>query len=300
MADSVKIGKHGFIPGYTYEDALGAVVRDGISTDDRTGTGTTSVTGLQIKFRMTDKDETDRDNPTIYAPVVTTKKLAVKGAAVEFAWMFRGRNDVDWLTDKDQNGLTSVKVWDSWRKDDGTIGRLYGYQWRHWGTPDGEVDQIEELINGILTDPFSRRHIVSNWNVADLPDGLLHPCVLQYQFIVRPGDDGEPLRIDTVIGQRSADMFLGVPWDLYEAGLMLATIASYTGLIPGDIVWNGGDCHVYNNHAEQVAEQLTRDPFDVPELHVGDLPDNGVTIDPAVFTLGDYETHGKLSGTLSV
>lgn len=290
----------GFIPGYTYEDALAAALA-GTPKDDRTGTGTISATGLQIKFNMTDQSyEPDRDNPEVFAPAVTTKKLAFKSAAVEFAWMFAGRNDVDYLTDKSINGVASVGVWDAWRKEDGTIGKLYGYQWRNWETELGSIDQVEELISGILTDPFSRRHIVSNWNVADLNDGLLYPCVLQYQFIARPGSDGEPLFLDLVVNQRSADMFLGVPWDLYEAGLFLAVISEYTGLVPGTLVWNGGDCHVYKDHVDQVCKQLSRRPYSSPRLLIGELPADGVNIDPAVFTMDGYKYHPALSGRLSV
>ena len=227
-----------------YEDLLRDVLENGSHKSDRTGTGTRSVFGRQIRFNLAEG-----------FPLITTKRVHLKSIVGELIWFLRGESNVSWLR---EHGVT---IWDEWADEHGELGPVYGVQWRSWPTPTGEhIDQISELIEQIRTNPDSRRLIVSAWNVADIPNMALAPCHAFFQFYVADG------KLSCQLYQRSADMFLGVPFNIASYALLTHMIAAETGLEPGEFVWTGGDCHIYDNHVAQVTEQLSREPFAYPRL----------------------------------
>ena len=227
-----------------YEDLLADVLTNGARKTDRTGTGTLSVFGRQMRFDLTQG-----------FPLITTKKVFLRGVAEELFWFLRGDTNVDNLIAR------NVHIWDEWRRDDGTIGPGYGFQWRSWPTPDGgHIDQISRVIDDLRANPDSRRHVVSAWNVADLDKMALVPCHALFQFYVADG------KLSCQLYQRSADLFLGVPFNIASYALLTHMVAQQVGLEVGDFVWTGGDCHIYSNHIEQVREQLTREPYPYPTL----------------------------------
>ena len=229
-----------------YEDLLRRVLAEGVPKGDRTGTGTRSVFGHQMRFDL-----------AAGFPLVTTKRVHLKSIVHELLWFLRGDSNVAWLR---EHGVT---IWDEWADADGELGPVYGVQWRSWPTPDGgHVDQIAALVEGIRHDPDSRRHIVSAWNVAELPKMALAPCHAFFQFYVADG------RLSCQLYQRSADLFLGVPFNLASYALLTHMVAQQTDLEPGDFVWTGGDCHIYDNHDEQVRTQLAREPYPFPTLRL--------------------------------
>ena len=229
-----------------YEDLLREVLADGTHKSDRTGTGTRSVFGRQIRFDLSQG-----------FPLITTKRVHFKSIAYELLWFLRGESNVGWLR---ENGVT---IWDEWADAAGELGPVYGVQWRSWPTPSGEqIDQISQVIRDIRETPDSRRLIVSAWNPADIPNMALAPCHALFQFYVADG------RLSCQLYQRSADLFLGVPFNIASYALLTHLVAAQTGLEVGDFVWTGGDCHIYDNHVEQVTEQLTRDPYPYPVLRV--------------------------------
>jgi len=229
-----------------YEDLLRLVMATGTPKSDRTGTGTRSVFGHQMRFDL-----------SAGFPLVTTKRVHLRSVAYELLWFLRGESNVQWLRD---HGVT---IWDEWADADGELGPVYGVQWRSWPTPDGgHVDQIAQLVENLQRDPDSRRHIVSAWNVADIPSMALAPCHAFFQFYVADG------RLSCQIYQRSADLFLGVPFNIASYALLTHMVAQQTGHEVGDLVWTGGDCHVYDNHVDQVTEQLSREPFPLPTLQL--------------------------------
>ena len=229
-----------------YEDLLRRVLAEGVPKGDRTGTGTRSVFGHQMRFDL-----------AAGFPLVTTKRVHLKSIVHELLWFLRGDSNVAWLR---EHGVT---IWDEWADADGELGPVYGVQWRSWPTPDGgHVDQIAALVEGIRRDPDSRRHIVSAWNVAELPKMALAPCHAFFQFYVADG------RLSCQLYQRSADLFLGVPFNLASYALLTHMVAQQTDLEPGDFVWTGGDCHIYDNHDEQVRTQLAREPYPFPTLRL--------------------------------
>jgi thymidylate synthase len=233
-----------------YEDLLRRVLAEGVPKGDRTGTGTRSVFGHQMRFDLSRG-----------FPLVTTKRVHLKSIVYELLWFLRGDSNVGWLR---EHGVT---IWDEWADADGELGPVYGVQWRSWPTPDGgHVDQIANLVAGIKRDPDSRRHIVSAWNVADLPRMALAPCHAFFQFYVADG------RLSCQLYQRSADLFLGVPFNLASYALLTHMVAQQTDLEPGDFVWTGGDCHIYDNHVEQVRTQLSREPYPFPRLELRRAP----------------------------
>lgn len=235
-----------------YEDLLRDVLETGTHKSDRTGTGTTSVFGRQIRFDLAEG-----------FPLITTKRVHFKSIAYELLWFLRGDSNVRWLQ---ENG---VSIWDEWAAEDGDLGPVYGVQWRSWPTPDGgSIDQLAEVIEQIRTSPDSRRLLVSAWNPADIPDMALAPCHALFQFYVADG------KLSCQLYQRSADMFLGVPFNIASYALLTMMIAQQVGLEPGDFVWTGGDCHVYDNHVEQVREQLTREAYPYPTLRFARKPDS--------------------------
>jgi len=229
-----------------YEDLLRLVLDKGTPKPDRTGTGTRSLFGHQMRFNL-----------AAGFPLVTTKLVHFRSIAYELLWFLRGDSNVGWLR---EHGVT---IWDEWARPDGELGPVYGVQWRSWPTPDGShIDQIAQLLDLLRNDPSSRRLIVSAWNVADIPEMALAPCHALFQFYV--ADD----RLSCQLYQRSADLFLGVPFNIASYALLTHMVAQQAGLDVGEFVWTGGDCHIYDNHVEQVREQLSREPYPFPRLEL--------------------------------
>ncbi|WP_149204763.1 thymidylate synthase [Actinotalea subterranea] len=233
-----------------YEDLLRHVLEHGTPKGDRTGTGTRSVFGHQMRFDL-----------GAGFPLVTTKRVHLRSIVHELLWFLRGDSNVAWLRER------GVTIWDEWAGPDGELGPVYGVQWRSWPTPDGgHVDQIAQLVENIRTDPDSRRLVVSAWNVAEIPRMALAPCHAFFQFYVADG------RLSCQLYQRSADLFLGVPFNIASYALLTHMVAQQTDLEVGDFVWTGGDCHIYDNHVDQVREQLTREPYPYPRLELRRAP----------------------------
>jgi len=227
-----------------YLDLMRHVLDHGVQKADRTGTGTRSVFGWQMRFDLAQG-----------FPLVTTKKLHLKSIVHELLWFLSGSTNVAYLRD---NG---VSIWDEWADADGELGPVYGHQWRSWPTPEGaHIDQISELMERLKRDPDSRRLIISAWNVAEIPKMALAPCHALFQFYVADG------RLSCQLYQRSADIFLGVPFNIASYALLTEMVAHQCDLIPGDFVWTGGDCHLYLNHLDQAREQLAREPHALPRL----------------------------------
>lgn len=227
-----------------YLDLLQRILDEGVEKTDRTGTGTLSVFGHQMRFDLAEG-----------FPLVTTKKVHTRSVFGELLWFLRGDTNVKWLQDR------GISIWDEWADENGDLGPVYGYQWRSWPTPDGRhVDQIARLVEGIRHNPDSRRHIVSAWNVADVDDMALPPCHTLFQFYVADG------RLSCQLYQRSADTFLGVPFNIASYALLTHMVAQVTGLEVGDFVHTMGDAHLYLNHIEQAKLQLSREPRPLPRL----------------------------------
>ena len=261
-----------------YEDLLREVLESGVHKDDRTGTGTTSLFGRQIRFDLSEG-----------FPLITTKRVHFRSVAYELLWFLRGEGNVRWLQEH------GVSIWDEWADADGDLGPVYGVQWRSWPTPDGgHIDQIAQVVEQIRTNPDSRRLIVSAWNPADIPDMALAPCHALFQFYVADG------RLSCQLYQRSADMFLGVPFNIASYALLTLMIAQQTGLEPGDFVWTGGDCHVYDNHVDQVREQLSRTPFALPRLSFARTPGSIFDYTFDDFVLQDYQHHPAIRAAVAV
>ncbi|HWA67361.1 MAG TPA: thymidylate synthase [Mycobacteriales bacterium] len=234
------------MPDRQYEDLLQRVLATGTHKSDRTGTGTRSVFGHQLRYDLADG-----------FPLITTKRVHFKSVAIELLWFLRGEGNVKWLQD---NGVT---IWDEWADADGDLGPVYGVQWRSWPAPDGRsIDQISQVIDTLRRDPDSRRMIVSAWNVAAIGEMALPPCHMMFQFYVADG------RVSCQLYQRSADLFLGVPFNIASYALLVHLVAQQTGFSPGEFIWTGGDCHIYDNHQAQVAEQLSREPLPFPRIEV--------------------------------
>ncbi|MGW0180863.1 thymidylate synthase [Nocardia sp. NPDC003345] len=235
------------VPDTQYEDLLRKVLETGAPKSDRTGTGTRSVFGHQLRYDL-----------AAGFPLITTKKVHLKSIVYELLWFLRGESNVRWLQEH------GVSIWDEWADADGELGPVYGVQWRSWPTPDGRhIDQITEVLRTLRTDPDSRRMLVSAWNVAELDRMALAPCHALFQFYVAQG------RLSCQLYQRSADLFLGVPFNIASYALLTVMVARQSGLEPGEFIWTGGDCHIYDNHLTQVGEQLSRDPYPFPELELG-------------------------------
>lgn len=229
-----------------YEDLLRLVLETGTHKSDRTGTGTRSVFGHQMRFDLSQG-----------FPLVTTKRVHLKSIVYELLWFLRGDSNVRWLQEH------GVKIWDEWADEDGELGPVYGVQWRSWPTPDGQhVDQISQVLETLRTNPDSRRMIVSAWNVGELDKMALPACHMMFQFYVADG------KLSCQLYQRSADLFLGVPFNIASYALLTHMVAAQSGLEVGDFVWTGGDCHIYDNHVEQVREQLSREAYPAPTLRL--------------------------------
>jgi thymidylate synthase len=233
-----------------YEDLLRLVLASGAAKTDRTGTGTRSVFGHQLRYDLSRG-----------FPLITTKRVHLRSIVYELLWFLRGDSNVGWLREQ------GVSIWDEWADADGDLGPVYGVQWRSWPTPDGRhIDQISEVLDTLRLNPDSRRMIVSAWNVAALDQMALPPCHALFQFYVADG------KLSCQLYQRSADLFLGVPFNIASYALLTHMMAQQAGLEPGDFVWTGGDCHIYDNHVEQVTEQLSRAPFEFPSLVLRQAP----------------------------
>ena len=227
-----------------YEDLLQDVLNNGTAKGDRTGTGTRSVFGRQIRYNLAES-----------FPLLTTKKVYFKGVVGELLWFLRGDSNVRWLQEH------GVRIWNEWADADGELGPVYGVQWRSWPTPDGQhIDQIQQVVDQLRQNPDSRRILVSAWNVAELDKMALMPCHLLFQLYVADG------KLSMQVYQRSADMFLGVPFNIASYALLTHMFAQQADLEVGELIWTGGDCHIYTDHLEQVREQLSRDAREYPQL----------------------------------
>ena len=261
-----------------YLDLLRHVMEHGTMKADRTGTGTKSVFGYQMRFDLSDG-----------FPLLTTKKLHLKSIIYELLWFLKGDTNVKYLQD---NG---VRIWNEWADADGNLGPIYGKQWRAWRDYNGgTIDQLSEAVETIRTNPDSRRIIVSAWNVADLPEMRLPPCHAFYQFYVAGG------RLSLQLYQRSADIFLGVPFNIASYALLLMMVAQVTGLKAGDFVHTLGDAHIYTNHFEQVREQLSREPRPLPTMRINPEVKSLFDFKYEDFTLENYNPHPHIKGVVAV
>lgn len=261
-----------------YLDLLARVMDEGVDRSDRTGTGTRGVFGHQMRFNLSDG-----------FPMLTTKKLHLKSIVHELIWFLAGDTNIKYLQ---ENG---VKIWDAWADEDGDLGPVYGKQWRRWETKDGNViDQMSAVVEAVKTNPYSRRHIVSAWNPAEVDDMALPPCHCLFQFHVADG------KLSCQLYQRSADIFLGVPFNIASYALLTHMMAQVCGLEAGDFVHTFGDAHIYSNHFEQVKLQLSREPRSLPKLtlntDVKSLYD--FTFDDVTIT--DYDPHKHIAGKVAV
>jgi thymidylate synthase len=260
-----------------YEELLARVLKEGESKGDRTGTGTLSLFGERLRYDL-----------SAGFPLVTTKSVHFKSVALELLWFLRGDGNVRWLQER------GVTIWDAWADEHGDLGPVYGVQWRSWPTPDGgHIDQISQIVETIRKDPDSRRLVVSAWNVAELDKMALMPCHTLFQFYVAGG------RLSLQIYQRSADLFLGVPFNIASYALLTHMVAQQTGLAVGDLIWVGGDCHLYTNHLEQVREQLSREPFAFPSLQLRKAT-SLLDYDFDDMQLLDYQHHPAIKGAVAV
>lgn len=260
-----------------YEDLLRRIAEEGSPKGDRTGTGTTSLFGAQLRYDLADS-----------FPLLTTKKVYFKGVVGELLWFLRGDSNVRWLQ---ENG---IRIWNEWADEEGELGPVYGVQWRSWPTPDGRhIDQISAALDTLKNNPDSRRNIVSAWNVAELENMALPPCHLLFQLYVAEG------KLSCQLYQRSADMFLGVPFNIASYSLLTHMLAQQAGLEVGEFIWTGGDCHIYDNHREQVAEQLSREPRPYPQLRLNKAA-SLFDYDFSDVELVGYDPHPAISGKVSV
>ena len=261
-----------------YLDLVRRILVDGASQQDRTGVGTLSVFGHQMRFDLAKG-----------FPVLTTKKLHLRSIIIELLWFLRGETNIAWLK---QN---KVSIWDEWADENGDLGPVYGKQWRDWEGPGGvHIDQIAQLINQIKSNPASRRQIVSAWNPAELPKMALAPCHCLFQTHVADG------RLSLQLYQRSCDIFLGVPFNIPSYALLTHILAQQAGLEPGEFIWTGGDCHLYSNHLEQARLQLTRTPKPLPQLVIKRCPPAIDQYEYADFEIVDYVADAHIAAPVAV
>jgi thymidylate synthase len=264
-------------PERQYLDLLSDLLANGVRRSDRTGTGTLGLFGRQIRFDLAQG-----------FPLLTTKKLHFRSVAIELLWFLRGETNVRWLQER------GVSIWDEWADADGELGPVYGKQWRSWAAPDGRViDQMAKVLHGLKTNPESRRHIVSAWNPAEVDDMALPPCHCLFQFFVAEG------RLSCQLYQRSADVFLGVPFNIASYALLTLMVAKATGLQPGEFVHSFGDLHLYTNHVEQAQTQLARDPLPFPNLKLADKTDL-FAFEFEDFALEGYQAHPHIKAPIAV
>ncbi len=263
---------------HQYEDFMRHVYEHGKAKTDRTGTGTRSVFGHQMRFDLSQG-----------FPLITTKRLHTKSIFIELLWFLRGDSNVRWLQEQ------GVSIWNEWADEQGNLGPVYGVQWRSWPTPDGgHIDQISQLVKQIRQNPDSRRLIVSAWNVAEIPNMALPPCHAFFQFYVADG------KLSCQLYQRSADIFLGVPFNIASYALLTHMVAQQCDLDVGDFIWTGGDCHLYANHMEQVALQLSRKPFPYPTLNIKRKPESLFDYRYDDFEIVGYEFHPHIKAPVAV
>jgi thymidylate synthase len=261
-----------------YEDLMRHVATHGVAKGDRTGIGTKSVFGHQMRFDL-----------AAGFPLITTKKVHWKSVALELLWFLRGDSNATWLQER------GVRIWNEWAAPNGDLGPVYGVQWRSWPTPDGgHIDQIAEVVKQLKTNPDSRRIIVSAWNVAELSKMALMPCHAFFQFYVAHG------KLSCQLYQRSADIFLGVPFNIASYALLTHMLAQQCDLQVGDFIWTGGDCHIYDNHQEQVALQLSRAARPSPQLHIKRRPASIFDYDYEDFEIQGYEPHPLIPAPVAV
>lgn len=261
-----------------YLDTLKEILETGEVKSDRTGTGTISKFGCQMRFDLQQG-----------FPLVTTKKLHLRSIIHELLWFLKGETNIAYLKEN------KVRIWDEWADENDDLGPVYGKQWRSWETQDGRaIDQISNVIHDIKTNPDSRRLIVSAWNVGELDQMKLMPCHLLFQFYVSNG------RLSCKLIQRSADFFLGVPFNIASYALLTHMIAQQCGLEIGEFIWSGGDCHIYSNHIEQVKEQLSRKPFPLPELRIARKPESIFDYQLEDFVFENYQCHPTIKAPVAV
>lgn len=261
-----------------YLDLLDTILKYGVKKTDRTGTGTISYFGYQMRFDLADG-----------FPLLTTKKVHLKSIIYELLWFLNGDTNVKYLQDH------GVRIWNEWADPNGDLGPIYGYQWRHWRTPDGkEIDQIANIVNALKNNPDSRRHIVSAWNPADVDDMALPPCHTMFQFYVADG------RLSCQLYQRSGDSFLGVPFNIASYALLTMMMAQVCGYKPGVFVHTLGDAHIYLNHLEQVHTQLQRTPYPLPTMRINPDVKDIFSFQYEDFTLENYQCHPAIKGVISV
>ena len=262
---------------HQYEDLMRHVFFHGVNKSDRTGTGTRSVFGYQMRFNLQNG-----------FPLVTTKKLHLRSIIHELLWFLKGDSNIRYLH---ENGVT---IWDEWADENGDLGPVYGVQWRNWRGADKNVDQIAELVHTIKTNPDSRRMIVTAWNVAELPKMALPPCHMMFQVYVADG------KLSCQLYQRSCDIFLGVPFNIASYSLLMHMLAQQCDLEVGDFVWTGGDCHLYNNHFDQVRLQLSREPRPYPKLVIKRKPDSIFDYKFEDFEIVGYDPHPAIKAPVAV
>ncbi|MBC7474738.1 MAG: thymidylate synthase [Candidatus Sericytochromatia bacterium] len=261
-----------------YQQYLQHILENGVKKQDRTGTGTISIFGYQMRFNLADG-----------FPLITTKKVHFKSIAHELIWFLSGSTNIKYLQD---NG---VRIWNEWADENGELGPVYGSQWRAWKTSKGEnIDQISDLIEQIKSNPDSRRLIVSAWNVGEIKNMALPPCHAFFQFYVANG------KLSCMLTQRSCDSFLGVPYNIASYSLLTCMIAQQCNLEVGDFIWSGGDCHIYTNHIEQVKLQLLREPYNLPKLNFKRKPDSIFDYKFEDFELINYQAHPHIKGDVAV
>ena len=261
-----------------YENLLADVLEHGAPKADRTGTGTRSVFGRQIRYDLSES-----------FPLITTKRVHFKAVALELLWFLRGDSNATWLQER------GVRIWNEWADESGELGPIYGAQWRSWPTPDGQsIDQISQVLEQLRSNPDSRRHVVSAWNPGQLQQMALPPCHILFQFYVAEG------RLSCQLYQRSADMFLGVPFNIASYSLLTQMVAQQTGLEPGEFIWTGGDCHIYDNHLTQVQEQLSREPYPYPQLRLTRRPESLFDYQFEDFEVLNYEHHPTIKAPVAV
>lgn len=261
-----------------YLDLMQDIIDNGAEKGDRTGTGTLSVFGRQMRFDLSKG-----------FPLLTTKKLHIRSIVYELLWFLNGDTNIKYLNDN------RVSIWDEWADENGDLGPVYGHQWRSWPTPDGgTVDQITQVINQIKNNPNSRRHIVSAWNVADVNHMALPPCHTMFQFYVADG------KLSCQLYQRSADYFLGVPFNIASYALLVYMFAQQCDLQVGEFVWTGGDVHLYTNHLDQANEQLSRSTMDIPQLNIKRKPESIFDYQFEDFEIVNYQAHPTIKAPIAV
>ena len=261
-----------------YLDLMRKILKEGTTKEDRTGTGIISIFGTQMRFNLHNG-----------FPLVTTKKVHLKSIIHELLWFLKGETNIKYLQDH------SVKIWDAWADADGNLGPVYGKQWRRWETADGRiVDQISDVVNRIKTDPNSRRLIVNAWNVGELHKMALPPCHMMFQFYVADG------KLSCQLYQRSADIFLGVPFNIASYSILTHMMAQQCDLEVGEFVWTGGDTHIYLNHLEQVNEQLSREPLPLPQLLIKRKPNSIFDYEFDDFEVVNYQSHPAIKAPVAV